>query len=623
MVNNTLRKEYEKLHEEINASKAAFLRLMKQQSGSTKDLGNEIALAFMPSAGEEDFYLALDRVRNEIKEQRDAPFADLSYDSIFDDKVLSALENKDFNAAIQDYVTRYNELLSISTYFKKGTFEYYNASQIAKALEDNGFFTAKHTITLNASERVEITTRAQLEALIAKELDNITEDRELKKKFDALKKLLEKNVALRDFRAYLGAHQLLLPHLKNINLFKQQIWKSYFKKHETAYEDVLAKYNKVKARRHEIENAAKEETTQWEAAIALFNERFFVPFRLEAKNKIGVLLGHEAMLNLSYTFKDDIGSIPVERETLMESLSQGEKKALYILNIIFEIEVRRKLQQETLFVVDDIADSFDYKNKYAIIQYLSEISESPVFKQIILTHNFDFFRTIESRFVKYGGCLMAIKNKAEIVLDKAVGIRNIFVNDWKLAFFSDGKKRIACIPFMRNLIEYTRGDADPDYITLTSLLHWKADSSTITQKTLDDIYNKLFPSSAGAYADPNNPVSDLITQEAKACLQATTGANFENKIALAIAIRLAAERFMVSKIANPAFVAGIDENQTQKLLKEFQRLHSGEVDAIRTLRNVVLMTPENIHLNAFMYEPILDMSDEHLRKLYGEVSALK
>ena len=37
---------------------------------------------------------------------------------------------------------------------------------------------------------------------------------------------------------------------------------------------------------------------------------------------------------------------------------------------------------------------------------------------------------------------------------------------------------------------------------------------------------------------------------------------------------------------------------------------------------VVLMTPENIHINSFMYEPILDMSDEHLRKVYEEVGAL-
>jgi len=34
------------------------------------------------------------------------------------------------------------------------------------------------------------------------------------------------------------------------------------------------------------------------------------------------------------------------------------------------------------------------------------------------------------------------------------------------------------------------------------------------------------------------------------------------------------------------------------------------------------MTPENIHLNSFMYEPIIDMTDEHLKKLYEDVSKL-
>ena len=79
---------------------------------------------------------------------------------------------------------------------------------------------------------------------------------------------------------------------------------------------------------------------------------------------------------------------------------------------------------------------------------------------------------------------------------------------------------------------------------------------------------------------------------------------------------------MAEKIANPAFLASIEENQTQRLLKKFQEGHGREVDAIKTLRSVVLMTPENIHLNAFMYEPILDMSDDHLRKLYKDVCVL-
>lgn len=114
----------------------------------------------------------------------------------------------------------------------------------------------------------------------------------------------------------------------------------------------------------------------------------------------------------------------------------------------------------------------------------------------------------------------------------------------------------------------------------------------------------------------------LIKHEAEECLKAAEGINFENKIVLAIAIRLAAEQFMVAKINDQAFVAGIDSNQTPRLLKRFRDLFSANVVTINVLQRVVLMTPENIHLNSFMYEPILDMSDEHLRKLYGEVNAL-
>jgi hypothetical protein len=36
----------------------------------------------------------------------------------------------------------------------------------------------------------------------------------------------------------------------------------------------------------------------------------------------------------------------------------------------------------------------------------------------------------------------------------------------------------------------------------------------------------------------------------------------------------------------------------------------------------LLMTPENLHLNSFMYEPIVDMSDEHLKRLYNDVKKL-
>ena len=121
----------------------------------------------------------------------------------------------------------------------------------------------------------------------------------------------------------------------------------------------------------------------------------------------------------------------------------------------------------------------------------------------------------------------------------------------------------------------------------------------------------------------NGIVVDLIETEAKKCLTADEGINLENKIVLSIAIRIAAEKFMVDKIKDPKFVDSIKSNQTTDLLAKFKQLFPKDTVTIKALDLVALMTPENIHLNSFMYEPILDMSDEHLRKLYKDVLALK
>ena len=391
LVDTKLRMEYEQLHIEIDKSKEMFLKALKEQSGSKKDLEKEISSTFTKS--DDEFYCALIRVKVELLAQKDAPFADIHYDTIFDEKVLSFLGTKDFKTAIEDYVKKYNELLAASTYFKKGTFNYYNAAIIAKSLADNGFFDAKHTVSLNADEKLEITSQKQLEELIAKEKEGITKDKDLRKKFSEIEKLITKNANVRDFETYLAKHEALLPRLANIERFKEEIWKSYLKARIELYKDLIEKYQDAEKRKQEIEEEAGKQRTQWESVIEIFNDRFFVPFKLTAKNRVSVILGGEPMLSLGFTFEDGPEKAPVEKDTLMQALSTGEKKALYVLNIIFEVEARKKANQETIFIVDDIADSFDYKNKYAIIQYLIDIAEEPHFKQIILTHNFDFFRT--------------------------------------------------------------------------------------------------------------------------------------------------------------------------------------------------------------------------------------
>jgi len=89
LVNPALRKEYENLHAEIDAAKDAFLKALKEQSGSKKDLEKEISSTFTGS--DDRFYLALNRVKEEIVGPPDAALVDVPYDVIFNEKVISFL----------------------------------------------------------------------------------------------------------------------------------------------------------------------------------------------------------------------------------------------------------------------------------------------------------------------------------------------------------------------------------------------------------------------------------------------------------------------------------------------------------------------------------------------------
>lgn len=620
LVDNKLRQEYEKLYVEIDKTKEYFLKALRDQSGSKVNIEKEISSTFTNS--DDQFFEVLLKIKNEILFQNNAPFSFIQYDKLFDEKIINFLGLEDVKNALEQYIKKYNELLNSSIYFKKGTFNYFNATTIGKSLNDNGFFKANHSVILNANDRLEITSQKQLSEIITKEKEKISQDKELRNKFDDLEKLISKNAILRDFQNYLSEHEEVLPNLANIRKFKQDVWKSYFISQVNLFKDLLDKYQSSQKRKIEIEQVAAHQHTQWESVIENFNKRFFVPFTLSIKNRISVVLGQEPVPNLAFVFKDEKGQTQVEKSSLIEALSTGEKRAFYLLYIIFEIEARKKNNQETIFIIDDIADSFDYKNKYAIIQYLYEISKIPNFYQIILTHNYDFYRTIHYRFVKYSNCLMAMKSDNSIEINQAKGIRNIFVNDWKNHFFDDLKKKIASIPFIRNIIEYISDEDDDDYIKLTSLLHYKNDSDKITLVELDKIFKNNFIVKDHVSSSTES-VLKIIDQEAKKCLLDSDCINLENKIVLSIAIRIRSEKYMIEKISDPEFVVNIKTNQTRSLFEKYIELFPDDKDQIDTIHSVILMTPENIHLNSFMYEPIIDMSNDHLKRLYKDVLKLK
>lgn len=626
LVNSKLSEKYDALIKKNLELEESLVKKLKEQSGTKKDIRIEVSSSITPS--DDKFYEALERVKGEVERMEENPrLLSVPYDDVFDDRVLKILVQPEFRDALTNYISKFGELLDRSLFFRRGVFEYYNASQIAKTLTKNGFFEAKHSVILKGpkNEEVVISTEKELEGLVKKEKDGITDDPILRTLFTKLEKVIEATDGLRDFKKFLVSNQDLVAQLSNIKQFKEDVWKAVLKSVETEYDSLLKEKERIDAEKKAIEATALNESGKWEEVIGIFKERFVVPFEVIAENKTFVSLTKDKLVKLRFEFKDGTDKASVDEDTAQKTLSQGERKALYILNIIFEVQCRLHEGKETIFIFDDIADSFDYQNKYAILQYLNDIADGTDFRLLILTHNFDFFRSVHMRDIaSRTHCLMALNsNNGDITLEASEAVRgNNFSHLWKPQFYTNNKYKIASIPFVRNLIELEKDD-DADYVKLTSLLHWKPDTASILESDLDELFKRHFPDTdAPPVRTPNGPVAGIIFDEAEKCLLASRGINFENKIILSIAIRLSAEKFMVSKITNTS-VGALTKNPTQKLIKEFANEFPSGLETIKTLRAVALMTPENIHLNSFMYEPILDMDDQHLRDLYRDVNALK
>ena len=622
LANNSLKSEYDEILQGIDRRSSELMALLKKTSGVKSSLEDIISEVFTKIPG--NLLRAFDRVKNEVYEDsEDLSLADIKFATLFNDKIKKLLDEKDVKEALEQYTANYEALVHKSRFFRKGVFNHYQAGEIAKQLKNHGFFKANHKVFLNSKDGdTKVETVAELEALINEELESILSDESLKASFEEIDKKLS-NKELRDFREFLLANQTLIPRLQSPELLKEDLLKSYLMRHRPEFENLMSEYEAGKKRIDEITKEASEQATKWQEVINIFNRRFSVPFKVGIENKQDVIL-KRVTPNISFTFEDESAvPTPVERHELVDILSSGERRALYILNIIFEVEARISEGIQTLSIVDDIADSFDYKNKYAIVEYLSDMLSQGDFRQIILTHNYDFYRTVWRRLNLGGANYHISKSSERVVLAKEKMYRDPF-EKWKSLANKDDKTDvlIAMIPFVRNLAEYC--GYPEEFSVLTTLLHIKPNSPELLVKDLLGIFSTILNGQDFSnLLKDDQPVIPLIYKLAQGiAYDAEPAHDLEKKIVLSIAIRLIAEQYMISVINDPEWVEAIQKNQTGLLVKRFNEDAEDKKElavSIDLMERVNLMTPENIHLNSFMYEPILDMSSEHLSKLYKEL----
>ena len=392
----------------------------------------------------------------------------------------------------------------------------------------------------------------------------------------------------------------------------------------TIMSEFYSLYVKEKEKLQDIINKVNKDNQLWNHVVSIFHYRFNVPYALELENKAKVILLNDIPY-VNYVHQGTTGHKKYKgKEHFLNFISTGEKRAYYLLLNLFELEKRKERKEKQIIVIDDIAESFDYKNKYAIIEYLADLKDCKNFILIILTHNFDFYRTVHSR-LNVKNIFIANKDKERnVTLQKGSYVRDIIKNKL-IKNIDNSLYLIALIPFVRNIVEYTKGGSSDEYIQLTSFLHVKPETESLTMGDLMRIVAaNIHIANKVSISNTDQKYINCLYCKAEDVVKYDNLIAIENKLVLSMAIRIIAELFMTREIGGKTDEnRDVNSNQTKFLFEKYRKCHPAKENESKIIRKVLMLTSENIHINNFMFEPIIDLSLDELKYLYNEVKSLQ
>lgn len=517
LASTDLKKRYDTIIKIISGAKNNFIKQYKKISQST-DCETELVSVFAEKENS-SIYDILDILWDKIN-NADYPLYQIKFNDIFDKKgaVKDFIEKN--MTSLNLFVQRYNELLTKSQFFHistdgKTTFGTYQAKTLSNGLKDGSFFKVNHKLQLKDNSNIE--SFSQLNERILEEINTVESDEKLQATFTKILEKLDSNAELRAFKECIKDNMTILGELQEYEVFKKKVLLGYFSDVETrrVLEDLYKQYSSNKEDLMNIIHEARQEHEKWKNIVDLFNARFYVPFKARIDNQEDIILKQETP-KLSFVYKKQTGEdIKQSRDEILKILSKGEMRAFFILQMIFEIEARKEKDEESLIVLDDISDSFDYQNKFAIIEYINDISNScnDKFKIILLTHNFDFYRNATQR-LRIKKFFMATKDiDGGIALHMGPYImKTPLENEIK---HTNTCNFISMIPFTRNIVEYTDGKEDDDFMTLTNCLHLLDRTNNLTDIDIDNIIRKHIKNKKYNYTPSGIRIIDMIYNEAQ------------------------------------------------------------------------------------------------------------
>ncbi len=248
MAKSELKQRYDNILSELEKEKKALLKSLKSGFDSVFDYEKEIKTIFKNKS----FYEILDNHLTDIENSEE--HYSFKYHDIFDKlgKVKDFVnENRDL---IEQYFNKYKELLSLSKVFKHtevGDFGTNHANDLKKALENDRFFKANHSLMIAGEE---IKDYNKLSEIFEEEKNKILNNESLKNSFANIEKVINANKELRAFKDAISGDNTLLIELLNYDSFRVKVLFSYLKQSIQNVKSLVELYREKKS---EIEKIIK------------------------------------------------------------------------------------------------------------------------------------------------------------------------------------------------------------------------------------------------------------------------------------------------------------------------------------------------------------------------------
>lgn len=391
--------------------------------------------------------------------------------------------------------------------------------------------------------------------------------------------------------------------VKQLSAGRKNILLSYLKSSSIDYNYWLEVVKKAKKELNNVLKIAQDKQTNFERAIEIYKNRFHPIFDIKIVNKAESMLGIKTPTITFY--HNRYCEIPVSETKLSQILSSGEKTTLNILKFIVEYENCKKYHP--FIILDDIVETFDYSNRYAFMEYINDLVNLDV-PTIVMTHNFEFYRTVSKRIPKLRKSVASANSNGVVDIQTNNRINKNMENVLKCSNIYDF---FCAIPYLREIKTILLEDTK----TLDSCLHYKENTSKLQIK---DILLQ-FPSNAikSLKIDENDIYMEKLFEIADS-LSGFDDFDIVKKTILSLSCRLLIERKIIANNFN--LLTNINTNQTAQLLDLYGEKLFPNVK--KYLEAVQLSTPEFIHANAFMYEPLIDINGKYLFELYNQIKKI-